>query len=252
MAWMTRDCSRATCAAPHRRSPGCLLLRRPAERLSSAPDEATVQSETGFVGGMAAWRGARAGFVWLLTLLALCAGCARLPVVPETVDFSIEGKIGLVEDKQRHAGRFSWRQTGDQYDVLLWGPFGQGGTRLRGHAEHVEITGGGGVPPLSGHPRTVMRQRLGWDLPLAMLPWWLLGQPMPSGGVTSAETDSEGRLIAFRQFGWQVRYEQFRVEEDPRQPSRIVAQRPGYRINLVILGHGCLTACKANLRIPRR
>ena len=165
----------------------------------------------------------------------MLAACAQLPVVPQTGDFRVEGKVAIVEGQRRHTARFIWQQTADQYDVLLWGPLGQGNTRLRGHAEHVEITAGGQSTALSGHPDTVMRQQLGWSLPLAMLRWWLTGQPMPAEGVAAIVTDAEGRLVAFRQFGWRIRYENFDIEGQPPQPLRISAERPGYRIDLVVL-----------------
>ena len=256
MVWMIRDCSRAARGAPHwqgakrlqRRgaiSPPPKALCESLHGLQQANDAkpgATRSSglcgARGFAAQMTgAGEAFRIVFAWCACPLIAClllAGCARLPVVPEAADFRIEGKFGVVEGKRRHAGRFVWRQTGDRYDILLWGPFGQGSTRLRGHSAHVEITGGG-ASPLSGHPDAVMRQHLGWHLPLAMLPWWLTGQPMPDGGVADAETDSGGRLVAFRQFGWQVRYEKFIVDTHPPQPRRIAAEVGGYRIDLVIL-----------------
>ncbi len=168
-------------------------------------------------------------------LLVLGTGCARLPVPPQQADFRLEGKIGVVAGKRRQAGRFIWRQTADRYDIVLWGPLGQGSTRLRGDSGHVEITTGAGASVLSGPPDTVLRQQLGWSLPLAMLPWWLLGQPIPEAAVMHSETDVAGRLIAFRQFGWRIRYAEFDVESQPPQPRRITAERPGYRISLAML-----------------
>ena len=80
----------------------------------------------------------------------------------------------------------------------------------------------------------VMRQRLGWSLPLAVLPWWMSGRPAPDGGVTDSEYDAEGRLTAFRQLGWQVGYNSFDAREAASRPLRITAERPGYRIRVSI------------------
>ena len=150
-------------------------------------------------------------------------------------DFRVEGKVGIREGERNHAARFVWRQTGDEYDIVLWGPLGQGSTRLRGDADCIEITGRNAGSPLSGEPGMVMRRRLGWSLPLAVLPWWMSGRPAPDGPVDAVERDHAGRATAFRQLGWQVQYDRFGTGEDLRAPRRITAERPGYRIRVTIL-----------------
>ena len=35
----------------------------------------------------------------------------------------------------------------------------------------------------AGEPRQVMQQQLGWDLPVAAIPNWLIGQPQPNNGL---------------------------------------------------------------------
>ena len=172
---------------------------------------------------------------WLLALALLMGGCARLPVEPEAADFRIEGKVGVVEGARAFSARFSWRQTGTYYDIRLWGPLGQAATRLRGDSNHVEVVGKNGTPILAGDPQSVMRQRLGWSLPLPVLRWWMSGRPVPEGIVEGAETDEQGRLTGFRQLGWQVRYDRFEASGEPPMPTRISAERPGYRIRLTIL-----------------
>ena len=175
-----------------------------------------------------------------LSPLLLWAGCAQLPVETGPADFLIEGKVGVVEgelegEKRSYSARFTWRQTADRYDILLWGPLGQGGTRLRGNAGHVEISGRDGDPTLAGDPHLVMRQRLGWSLPLGVLPWWLSGSPAPEGLVTAAEHDAEGRLTAFSQLGWRVGYDRFDASGALSRPLRITAERSGYRVRVAII-----------------
>ena len=159
---------------------------------------------------------------------------------PERADFRLQGKVAVVEGEEEGEGkrnfsaRFAWRQTGDRYDIRLWGPLGQGATRLRGDSHRIEVTGGNAGAGLSGDPRSVMRQRLGWSLPLEVLPWWLSGRPSPGGPVQGTEHDDEGRLTAFRQLGWQVRYDRFDARGDPSAPGRITAARPGYLVRVTI------------------
>ena len=188
------------------------------------------------------WRPSRLpATLFSCALVVWATGCAQLPVETEPVDFRVEGKVSVVEGdaagkngKRNFTARFIWRQTADRYDIVLWGPFGQGGARLRGDSRRIEITGGGAGPTLSGEPRTVMRQRLGWSLPLEVLPWWISGRPAPGGPVEASEFDDEGLLRAFRQLGWQVRYDRFDARGEPPRPARITVARPGYRVRVTI------------------
>ena len=178
----------------------------------------------------AAARGVR-----LLAALLLSTGCAQLPVETGPADFRVEGKVGVLEGERSHAARFVWRQSGEDYDIVLWGPLGQGSTRLRGDSDRIEITGRNAGPALSGEPGMVMRRQLGWSLPLAVLPWWMSGRPAPDGGVEASEHDDKGRLTGFRQLGWQVKYDGFDAREDLAGPGRVTAERPGYRVRVTIL-----------------
>ena len=182
-------------------------------------------------------RAGRQACRWPAALLALTviAGCAQIPVETGPADFRVQGKVGVVEGERSYAARFIWRQTGNRYDIVLWGPLGQGSTRLRGDPGRIEVTGSRVGPALSGDPRQVMRQRLGWSLPLEVLPWWISGRPAPAGPVESSERDGEGRLTAFRQLGWQVNYDRFDAVGDASGPGRITAGRPGYRVRITIL-----------------
>ena len=101
--------------------------------------------------------------VRLLAALLLSTGCAQLPVETGPADFRVEGKVGVLEGERSHAARFVWRQTGDRYDIVLWGPLGQGSTRLRGDSDRIEITGRSAGTTLSGEPGTVMRRAAGLE-----------------------------------------------------------------------------------------
>ncbi len=170
----------------------------------------------------------------LLIPILVWAGCAQLPVESESADFRMEGKVGVVEGKRSYSARFIWRQSAERYDIYLWGPLGQGGTRLRGNPERIEISGRKGEPALVGDPRRVMRERLGWSLPLAVLPWWMTGRPAPDVPVADSEYDAEGRLVEFLQLDWQVAYDRFDAQGAASQPRRITAERPGYRIRVTV------------------
>ena len=85
-----------------------------------------------------------------------------------------------------------------------------------------------------GKHEEVMATRLGWTLPLDVLPSWALGQPEKSLSVASKQYDEAGRLIAFEQLSWRVSYAQFRMVGERSLPRRITALKGDYRVRLVI------------------
>ena len=164
----------------------------------------------------------------------LLAGCASAPQPSLSADFSIKGKIGVVDRQEAWSARFVWRQFGERFEIDLWGPLGQGQTRLRGGRNELEIVDAGGRVLASGNPQALMRERLGWSLPLGLLLDWVQGRPSVQAAVTRPARDPQGRLTDFHQLGWQVRFDRARQTPANAPPHRITAERPGYRVRVVI------------------
>ena len=171
--------------------------------------------------------------------LALCAGCASIaPPSEERVDFQLRGKLGVVEGRESFSARFLWRQQGPGFTIDLWGPLGQGRVRLSGDAQRIAVLDGNGVVLSQGNHAEVMHAHLGWALPLAVLPDWVLGAPGVDASSAEARYDAAGNLVAFEQLDWAVAYTQHREIEGPDGarwlPRKITASKGDYRVRLVI------------------
>ncbi|MCZ6855428.1 MAG: lipoprotein insertase outer membrane protein LolB [Gammaproteobacteria bacterium] len=164
---------------------------------------------------------------------AFCLACSTLGPVADGTGFGLRGKLGVVDGSESYSARFLWQQTGEVFGIDLWGPLGQGRVRLEGDGEHIVLSKGGEVLARGKHDE-VMRTRLGWTLPLNVLPSWALGQPDASLGVAAQEYDDEGRLVAFEQLDWRVTFGQFRLIGERSLPRRITARRGDYRVRLII------------------
>ena len=174
----------------------------------------------------------------IFVALWLLAGCVSVPPQSPEVDFSIKGKIGVVDGGDSWSARFAWRQSGERFEISLWGPLGQGQTRLRGTPDRLEVIGPDGDVRTSGSPEALMLAELGWSLPLSLLLDWLQGRPSPEAPVTRPVRDPQARLTDFRQLGWQVRFERGRNAPADVPPRRITAERPGYRVRVVVSKRG--------------
>ena len=163
----------------------------------------------------------------------LLAGCVSVPPTPSDADFSIKGTIGVVEGSDSWSARFAWRQFGDRFEIDLWGPLGQGQTRLRGTPDRLEVTVGDGDVQTAGNPEALMLAELGWSLPLNLLLDWLQGRPSAEAPVVDASRDPTGNLTDFRQLGWQVHFDRAKEAPTDALPRRITAEKPGYRVRVV-------------------
>ena len=164
----------------------------------------------------------------------LLVGCVSVPSPPLATDFSVKGKIGVVDGGDSWSARFVWRQTGERFEIDLWGPLGQGQTRLRGTPNRLEVLDADGDVRNSGSPDALMLAELGWSLPLNLLLDWLQGRPSAAAPVANLVRDSEGGLTDFHQLGWEVRFDRGRTAPADAPPRRITAERPGYWVRVVV------------------
>lgn len=170
---------------------------------------------------------------WLL----LQAGCATSPVLTAG-EFELRGKVSVAEDDTRFSARFIWQQSGGGFDLELWGPLGQGRVRLLGDRQRLAIVDAKGQTVSQGSPDAVMREHLGWTLPIDALSHWALGTPTPELPLAAQQHDTAGRLIAFEQLGWSIACDRHRTVASGAQPrwlpARVTAERPGYRVRMVV------------------
>ena len=159
------------------------------------------------------------------------SGCASVPVSTEgqQVDFTVQGKLLVFREQGKTALRFSWRQTKDAYQIDVWGSLGQGRIQLRGDATDMRVLRGREVIA-AGEPRQVMRSQLGWDLPVAAIPNWLFGRPLPQYPITRGSDALVDGQTQFVQLGWsvlaQVRLDDMAVAEaTSRTPEQLNLRR---------------------------
>ena len=167
------------------------------------------------------------------------AGCASLAPFPEQpADFQLRGKLGVVEGSESFSARFLWRQQGPGFTIDLWGPLGQGRVRLTGDERRLAVVDGKGAILTEGNHADVMHAHLGWSLPLAVLPDWVLGAPGASRASRHPQYDAAGHLVAFEQLDWAVAYGNHREVAGANGarwlPRTITARKGDYRVRLVI------------------
>lgn len=173
-----------------------------------------------------------------LSLTMMLSACAVLPPLGGglAADFRLRGKIG-VRDQSPAGGSFSasfdWIQAGDAFAIELWGPLGQGRTRLTGDDRTLTVTDPRSVTLTGESPEALMQEHLGWSAPVDVLRYWIRGRLAPGRRANAVDRDAAGHLMAFEQLGWAVELSRWRESAAGPVPGRIRATRDDRRITVV-------------------
>ncbi len=130
------------------------------------------------------WRGALA----LLAAAELCA-CASLPVGSDGLGldqrraaldsvgtWEMHGRLAVDTGDGGFQGSFNWRQQDDALELAVRGPLRNGVLQVAGRPDALTVTARGETRTLTD-PEAELSALLGWWLPVASLPHWLLGFP---------------------------------------------------------------------------
>lgn len=175
---------------------------------------------------------------WLVLLLILgLVGCAtpspapELSVVQERQGrFSVQSKqaMGQTEAVQ---GSFVWRRMVTGWQLDLNSPLGATLARLT-------VTDAGATLQQPDEPlrraqsaQTLLADVLGAAVPVDALEDWVDGRVQANAPVTNIERDELGRIAAFNQSGWRVRFTRYgesgpgRIDVTGRQQGRDIDLR---------------------------
>jgi len=173
----------------------------------------------------------------ILIMALLLAGCAtstaRAPSVASertSGDFSVDARFSLSSGSERYAGRLFWRRNGTLEELQVSSPFGQmlavltiqpGGARLETAERRVFA---------AADAEALMREALGYELPVTRLASWLRGKPDASARVTR---DAGARVTLAEDAGWRIEYDY--SDAAASLPERLLVTRAdGFELRLRI------------------
>ena len=178
-------------------------------------------------------------FLWLLPLGLL--GCASAPPAPPSVThpaqaehapFVMSGRIAVKHDGGRSSATVRWTHSAGADEILLFAPLGQTVARIHREGQRVMLD----TPDkhyVAQDAGELTQQVLGWRLPLSDLQYWILALPAPAG-TFDIERDGNGQISILWQHGWTVSYTRYATPAPDSLPLRLVLQREGLEIQLLI------------------
>jgi outer membrane lipoprotein LolB len=179
------------------------------------------------------------GIVGCAVVLVTLAGCALLKGepklgVPDVGGFAVKGRIAVRHGDEGFASSFLWRHAGTRDEIDLWGPLGQGHSRLIGDAGQVSVYTAKGEVYHEHDEADAMRRWLGFALPISALTHWIRGEPAPGFRVDVSLTDSAGDLATLTQLSWRLEFSGYRSDSDgARLPGKIVATSADVMVTLL-------------------
>jgi outer membrane lipoprotein LolB len=153
----------------------------------------------------------------------------RVTELQHAVAWQLDGRAAVAVGTQGWQAGLNWRQRGADAELHLAGPFGVGALVLQETAQGLSLNG---APP-SGAVVAQLQERLGFDLPLDDMRYWLLGVPHP-GVVFDLTRNDQDRAQQLIQAGWTLTYDRYVPANGDLLPSRVVLSHEGVRVRIAV------------------
>lgn len=178
----------------------------------------------------------------LLLLLGACAGVKVLPTAgiagrDELYALShwrLEGRIAVQTPDDAFQANLFWEHEKQQERLQVSGPFSQGVLSIVLQDDLIFIRDSSGNTKSSRNVPELLRQELGFAVPLSSLRYWALGVSDPAAAPGQASVDQAGQLRQLRQNGWRLDFQKFVSVGDYLLPQKLAAQRDDLRLKLFI------------------
>ena len=143
--------------------------------------------------------------------------------------WQLDGRAAVAVGTQGWQATLNLRQRGAAAEVHLSGPFGVGALVLTRTADGLSLNG---APP-SDAVLAQLQERLGFELPIDHLRFWLLGVPDPSAAFELKRNDHD-RALQLTQGDWSIDYDRYMSVDGDLLPAHLVLSREGVRVRIAV------------------
>jgi outer membrane lipoprotein LolB len=174
-------------------------------------------------------------------LLAACVTPRRAPAPPavgweqrvadlQRLDaWRLDGRVAVAVGTQGWQATLNWQQQADSTVVHLAGPLGVGAMVLKRTADGLSLNG---APP-SNAVLAQLRDRLGFELPLDQLRFWLLGVPDPRAPF-ELKRNAQDRAAQLIQSDWTIDIDRYMPFDGDVLPAHLVLSCEGVRVRIAV------------------
>lgn len=181
--------------------------------------------------------------------LAILAGCRTLPAPPPAASapwperrpqlqalahFGLKGRMALSAAGSGFNANLRWQQDGARSRIALEGPLGVGGMQITAEGADLNILTARGERISNQAAHAELTARLGFDVPIASLRYWVLGVPDPAQPAQESLDAAQQRLASLTQDGWHVTYADYMSAGHETLPARLTLEREAVRVRLLV------------------
>jgi len=143
--------------------------------------------------------------------------------------WQLDGRAAVAVGTQGWQATLNWQQHGELSEVHLSGPFGIGALVIKRSPDGLSLNG---APP-SDAVLAQLQEKLGFELPLDHLRFWLLGVPDP-GAAFELKRNPQERALQLNQSEWSIDYDRYMPVAGDVLPAHVVLSREGVRVRIAV------------------
>ncbi len=154
----------------------------------------------------------------------------------QMINWQLTGRMGLRVPGESGTLSLEWLQEKAGYKLYLDGPLGTSVARIEGSQAGITLWADG-KKYQGNSPETLLLKLTGWDLPVSLLRYWIVGIPAPKsaqGSEQSLQLNNQGLAEKINQNGWQVEYTAYKNFKGVTLPSRLRVSRGDIKVTLSI------------------
>ncbi len=150
-------------------------------------------------------------------------------------NFSLIGRISVQDNDQRFSGSVRWQHTGLSDEIFLFSPLGQAMAKIVQDNDGAQLTTSEQKNYSASNIEILTETVLGWRIPVAGLQYWVQGEHLPAT-VAIKHIDSEGRIVAIYQDGWEINYTSYFPAQSAHttRPRVLVLSYEALKLKLVV------------------
>lgn len=153
---------------------------------------------------------------------------ARVQQLQQALSWQMNGRAAVAVGTQGWQATLDWRERPDSAELHLAGPLGIGAQVIKQTPAGLTLNGAAPSPAAVAQ----LQERLGFELPIEHLKYWLLGVPDPAAEFQLTRNDQD-RAQHLSQAGWSIDYDRYLPASGDVLPGRVVLTRDEVRVRIV-------------------
>lgn len=158
---------------------------------------------------------------------------AKSLVLAEVEQWALQGRLAINDGKEGGSGHLKWQNYGHSSSMNFHGPLGRGAWQLHANESGAVLQRADGTVHRAGTVGELIERRLGWEIPVNALAWWVRGLSAP-GNWEARQIDEQGNLKELSQLGWRIEYGRYRDVGSVSMPMKLTARRQSYTVKFAI------------------